>query len=81
MLTLYFKNTCYYCHKVRLFATKNGIDLGLKDVQADQSAKGELIDLGGKTQVPFLVDAGRNISMYESDDIIEYLRTHYAHQG
>ena len=31
--------------------------------------------MGGKRQVPFLVDTDRNIQMYESDDIIEYLKT------
>ena len=34
-----------------------------------------LIKLGGKRQVPFLVDNDRNIQMYESNDIIEYLKT------
>jgi glutathione S-transferase len=33
----------------------------------------ELMDKGGKLQVPFLVDEERGVSMYESDDIIEYL--------
>ena len=34
-----------------------------------------LIKLGGKRQVPFLVDNDRNIQMYESNDIIESLKT------
>ena len=34
-----------------------------------------LIKLGGKRQVPFLVDNDRNIQMYESNDIIEYVKT------
>ena len=32
-----------------------------------------LLKLGGKAQVPFLDDFENNISMYESDDIIEYV--------
>jgi len=28
-------------------------------------------------QVPYLVDSHREVTMYESDDIVEYLETHY----
>ena len=34
----------------------------------------ELIKLGGKQQVPFLVDNDNDKFMYESDDIIEYVK-------
>lgn len=34
-----------------------------------------LIKIGGKRQVPFLVDKDRNVQMYESSDIIEYVKT------
>jgi glutathione S-transferase len=40
--------------------------------------KEELKKLGGKTQVPYLVDPERNVKMYESDDIIAYVEEHYA---
>jgi glutathione S-transferase len=30
--------------------------------------------LGGKDQVPFLVDVDEGVMMYESSDIIEYLK-------
>jgi len=33
----------------------------------------ELLVLGEKNQVPFLVDTEKNAKMYESDDIIQYL--------
>ena len=33
---------------------------------------------GGKRQTPFLVDEERQITMYESDDIIEYLADTYG---
>lgn len=29
-------------------------------------------------QVPYLVDTRREMAMYESDDIVEYLEEHYA---
>ena len=40
--------------------------------------KEELIKLGGKSQVPFLSDPERSVKRYESDDIIEYVKEHYA---
>ena len=47
------------------------------DGQFEEDKKNEetLIKLGGKRQVPFLVDNDRNIQMYESNDIVEYLQT------
>jgi glutaredoxin 2 len=38
----------------------------------------ELIKLGGKEQVPFLVDTEKNVKMYESEDIINYVRENYG---
>ena len=33
-----------------------------------------LLKLGGKAQIPFLDDPQNGVSMYESDDIIEYAK-------
>ena len=46
------------------------------------SAKGSpsrkiLLKLGGKEQFPFLVDTDKGEMMYESDDIVEYVRKNY----
>ena len=35
----------------------------------------ELLALGGEDQIPFLVDHQREETMYESDDIAEYLKS------
>lgn len=40
---------------------------------SDPSVAEALVEKGGKRQVPFLVDDEKNVSMYESGDIIEYL--------
>jgi len=32
---------------------------------------------GGEDQIPYLVDTQRGVTMYESDDIVEYLEAHY----
>jgi glutathione S-transferase len=48
-----------------------------KDIEESGIAD-ELITRGGKRQVPYLVDSDRDVAMYESNDIIDYLREHYA---
>ncbi len=57
------------------------ITLEKKDVSDDNSALAELLEKGGKKQVPFLVDDEKGESMYETSDIIDYLRTNYAGSG
>lgn len=66
--------TCPYCKKVLSFAEEKGIKLNKIDI-ADKANEDALIQIGGKRQVPFLVDKDRNIQMYESSDIVEYLKT------
>lgn len=50
---------------------EEGKDVILLDANKEENAK-ELIELGGKLQVPFLIDG--ETMMYESSDIMEYLR-------
>ena len=49
-------------------------ELELKDISESEEALSELMQKGGKRQVPFLVDNEAGVSMYESSDIIDYLR-------
>lgn len=77
MPTLYVKNTCYYCQKVLDFVHTSKIDINVKDTISDPMAKEELLKLGGKRQVPFLFDPNKT-SLYESDEIIKYLRSNYV---
>ena len=81
MLTLYYKPTCPFCQRVIEMAENHKVDLDLQDVSDDDSVLQELLDKGGKKQVPFLEDTERGTSMYETNDIIEYLREHYAGTG
>jgi glutathione S-transferase len=81
MLTLYYKPTCPFCQRVLEMAENLQVDLDLQDVSDDESVLAELIEKGGKKQVPFLVDTEKDVSMYESNDIIEHLREHYAGTG
>jgi glutaredoxin len=66
--------TCPYCKKVMSFMDDKDIKYNKIDI-ADKANEEALIQLGGKRQVPFFVDKERNIQMYESMDIIEYLKT------
>ena len=74
MLDLFILETCPYCKKVMTFMDETGMKYNKVDIK-NKTAEDTLIQLGGKRQVPFLVDRDRNLQMYESDDIIEYLKT------
>lgn len=78
MLTLYIKNTCFYCRDVLDFAASSHIDLTTKEVYSDPKVMAELIEKGGKRQVPYLTDEAHGVSLYESADIIKYLKENYA---
>jgi len=69
---------CPYCQKVRKKAEELGLDFIWRNYQ---SAKGEdnwAYKIGGKAQVPLLVDQSKDVVMYESDDIIQYLEDNYS---
>ena len=74
MLDLYILETCPYCKKVMKFFDENNIEYNKINIE-NKTSEDTLIRTGGKRQVPFLVDKDRNVQMYESDDIIEYVKT------
>ncbi|HBF67674.1 MAG TPA: glutaredoxin [Candidatus Magasanikbacteria bacterium] len=79
MIELYQKEECPYCAKVRQFLSDHCIDwISRSCPKSCRVQREKLLELGGKEQVPFLVDPERNVSMYESDDIIAYLKEHYV---
>ncbi|MGP3779685.1 glutaredoxin family protein [Halanaerobium saccharolyticum] len=73
-LVLYYYPTCPYCRKVTKFIDRNDLDqIELKNINQDQKAESELIEVGGKRQVPCLfID---DEPLYESDDIITWLKS------
>jgi glutathione S-transferase len=86
MLEVYQFEGCPYCQKVREKLSELGISyvlhnprLGKSDDHrvTNETTYAELVDGGGMDQVPYLVDTDREVTMYESDDIVEYLETHY----
>ena len=77
MLNLYYKESCPFCQRVMDMAENLGVEFELKDIE-DDAVAAELIEKGGKRQVPYLVDTEKDTAMYESGDIIEYIRDNYA---
>lgn len=76
MIDLYIWKSCPFCRKVLQAVDEMGLQEG-RDYQVIDAAPGtpgreEVAKKGGKSMVPFLVDD--DTFMYESDDIIEYLR-------
>ena len=87
MLELYQFEGCPYCQKVREKLSELGVSyvihnprLGRADDQrvTNQQTYDELLETGGQDQVPYLVDTEQGRSLYESDDIVAYLETHYG---
>ena len=74
MLDLFILESCPYCKKVMSFLDEHEIKYNKIDIK-NKTSEEALIQIGGKRQVPFLIDKDRNIQMYESNDIIEYLKT------
>lgn len=72
MYTLYIRPSCPFCQKVMRLIEEKEIAVDTKDI-SDPALADELIEHGGKRQVPYLVDNERGAAMYESEDIIAYL--------
>ena len=80
MLTFYYKPTCAYCQYVFGEIDSLGIKMQLKDISSEPIYAEELIALGGKKQVPYLIDSDNNVELYESREIAEYLIKNYGQQ-
>jgi len=78
MLELYQFEQCPYCKKVREKLTELNLDYICRNVPRSTKKVEILTILGGKDQVPFLVDLDKGIFMYESDKIVEYLDKNYS---
>lgn len=76
MIQLYLWDSCPFCQKVLKAAEamelKEGVDYAIVDGAPGTPGRLVVQNTGGKAMVPFLMDG--DVSMYESDDIIEYLK-------
>lgn len=87
MLEVYQAEGCSYCAKVREKLTALGLSYVVHnprlprksggDVRNEQTHR-EMVELGTRDQIPYLVDTNRGETLYESQDIVEYLDEHYG---
>ena len=76
-LQLYTRPFCGFCSRVKRFIEKSGIELQERNIWAEAGAAEELMAGGGRSTVPCLriENASGSVRwMYESSDIIEYLK-------
>lgn len=71
-LVLYHFEACPFCQKVRRVVRDLDLTIPEKDIRLDKEAERELIQVGGKGQVPCLFING--VPLYESSDIITWLK-------
>lgn len=77
MLILYMRPGCPYCAKVFLAAAELGVEFDERNIY-DPGVEAELIEKGGKRQVPYLFDPATGTGFYESDAIIEHLHATFS---
>lgn len=73
MFDLYILETCPYSRKVMDYLEENKISYSKKDVKEPENYEA-LLEIGGKGQVPFLYDEENDVKLYDSDEIIDYLK-------
>lgn len=76
---LYQYASCPFCARVRAFLEREGIDIEIRDTLRDPEARRELVEGGGRATVPCLrIERDGDVRwLYESLDIIDYLRRRY----
>ncbi len=75
MITLYVKSPCQYsAHAIAALDIFN-VPFTEKNI-ADPVYEAELLELGGRHKVPFLIDG--DVRLYESDDIVAYIEKQYG---
>lgn len=80
-LALYNSDSCWFCARVRQTIDKLGMPVEIRDAVGNARYRQELLQGGGKTQVPCLriEDANGDVRwMYESADICQYLEARAA---
>ena len=77
-LVLYNFEASPFCRKVRETLQELNLDHHVRNVASKSERRAELVAAGGKMMVPYLVDPNTDVAMYESEDIIAYLRATYG---
>ncbi|SHJ87734.1 glutaredoxin family protein [Halomonas caseinilytica] len=79
-LALYQFWSCPYCVRVRRELTRLALTIEIRDIRLDPEHRRALLEGGGKAQVPCLriEEGGETRWLYESSDIIGYLRRRFG---
>ena len=78
-IKLYEFEGCPFCRKVREAVVWLDLDVEFYPCpQGGPTFREYVKNVGGKSQFPYLVDDNTGVSMYESDDIIDYLYDKYG---
>lgn len=74
MITLYTRPLCGFCDTVKERLEELAIPYKEKSIDTEDNLV-ELMEKGGRRQVPYLVDDERGAAIYESAGIIQYLES------
>lgn len=78
-IEIYEFESCPFCRKVREIVSILDLDvLYYPCPRNGPNFRPKAVQLGGKQQFPYMVDPNTGVSMYESDDIINYLVGKYG---
>ena len=77
-LELYEFEACPFCRKVREHLSELDLEYLARTIAKGSATRDELRERGGKVQAPYLVDRNTGAELYESEEIIDYLHSHYG---
>lgn len=82
-MALYQFYACPFCVRVRREVHRLNLPIETRDAQNDPRYRQELLEQGGKIQTPCLLieEHGKRIWMYESKEIIEFLKRNFDPSG
>lgn len=78
MLMLYVKTGCPYSARVRDALRDMHITLEERNITGSEEYEKQLLEKGGKHETPYLYDEEKGIGVYESEEIVRYLRETYG---
>ncbi len=86
MLELYQSEGCPYCSAVRQTLSDLGVSYVIHNPRLPGGQGGDVtnqvthaeLTAGGHDQIPYLVDTERGETVYESEEIVDYIERHYG---
>jgi glutathione S-transferase len=77
-IELYAYETCFFCARVRDALSTLELPYTLRSMGPGSAKRDSFRARHGKTRVPFLRDSSTATELFESVDIVRYLRRHYG---